>query len=159
MENKQRKEELWERLKSNYSHLENYCTINLRGIEDDTMYFHPTFIIDSEAKITTQCDVGTNNNLYAFRFELASEKRSFVTELYESAVQNVIIGYHTNKEAVILALDTLYKVREHTRNIENYTHEYINGVLLGSSIKEITNAFINELNTTSKVVEFMQKKG
>ena len=38
--------ELWDTIKSKYSHLENYCTIELVGIEDESPYFHPRFILD-----------------------------------------------------------------------------------------------------------------
>lgn len=153
MTNQEKKHELWEKLKSNYSHLENYCKIELQGMEDENIYFHPTFVIDSETKITSQADIGTNNFIYATRFVT----KDFAIDIYESLVSNVIIGYHTNKEQVLVALNTLYKVREHARQIEGYTIEYVSNILVGNSIKEITNTFINELKTTSSIVEFMQK--
>ena len=153
MTNQEKKHELWENLKSNYSHLENYCKVELQGMEDDNIYFHPTFIIDSETKIISQADIGNNNFIYATRFVT----KDFAIDIYESLVSNVVIGYHANKEQVLLALNTLFKVREHTRQIENYTKEYISNIIVGSSIKEITNTFINELKTTSQLVEYMQK--
>jgi len=157
MKNSEKKQELWEKLKSNYSHLENYCTIELRGILDEEIYFHPTFIIDEETKITTQSDIN-NNNIYAANFSSTSGTKTFSIEIYADLILNIIIGYHTNKETVMLALDTLYKVREHSRNIETYINDYVNNILIGASVKEITNSFINELKTTSSVVEFIQNK-
>jgi hypothetical protein len=153
MTNLEKKHELWNTLKTRYSHLENYCTIELPGIDEDNIYFHPIFIIDSETRITSQADIGNNNTIYATNFISSN----FQIEVNESLISNIIIGYHTNKEAVILALDTLYKVREHMRKVERYTNEYITNILVGNSIKEITNAFINEIKTTSSVIEFMQK--
>jgi hypothetical protein len=153
MTNQEKKQELWEKLKGNYSHLENYCKIELQGMEDENIYFHPTFVIDSATKITSQADINTNKFIYATRFST----KDFNIDIYEGLVSNIIIGYHANKEQVILALNTLFKVREHARQIENYTNEYISNILVGNSIKEITNSFINELKTTSQLVEFMQK--
>lgn len=34
------KTELWENIKSKYSHLENYCKIEVVGSEDESNYYH-----------------------------------------------------------------------------------------------------------------------
>jgi hypothetical protein len=150
------KKELWQNIYKKVSHLENYCKIELTGIEEETIYFHPTFIVDETFKITSQCDIG-NQHLYALNAQFTGD-RFFSVNIDETLLDAVIVGYHTNRETVMFALDTLIKVKGHIDNLNFYTSEYINNILLGNSVNEVTNLFINELQSTNKIVSFMQNK-
>ena len=156
MTNQEQKQELWQSLLAKFSHLENYCKIDVKGLDDDNIYFHPTFIISEDVSITSQCDVG-NRNIYALRVNITGHEY-FAIELYEDLLDNVIIGYHTNRDVVLLALKTLSKVKKHIHNLDSYTTEYVNNILVGSSINDITKSFVNELNATNQIISFMQNK-
>jgi hypothetical protein len=150
------KQEIWQNIYKKVSHLENYCKIEVNGIDEETPYFHPTFIVDETFRITSQCDLG-NNHVYALNAVFSGENY-FSVSIDESLLDSVIIGYHTNKETVMFALDTLVKVRNHINNLNYYTSDYINSILLGNSINEVTNSFVNELHSTNKIISFMQNK-
>jgi len=158
MTNKEKKHEKWGKMLSNYKHLENYCTIQARGIDDDTIYFHPTFTMSDDVCITSQSDTGHNTGMYALRFVIKNESH-FTVDIHEDLLSPIIIGYTTNKEVVMLALKTLHNIRVHINNINMYTSEYINNLLIGNSINDVTRQFINELDATNKAVEFLQKQG
>lgn len=155
MINTEKKKEHWENIYKDLKHLDNYCKIELRGIEDDaSIYYHPTFHIDKDVYVRSQADVGSNKTakIYALNFYIDGES----VEIYEDLLTPVILGYHTNKDIVMLALNTLKKVKTHVSTLNNYTTDYIHNILMGNSIKEITTAFINELKTTEQLISFMQ---
>ena len=147
--------ELWESIKSKYSHLENYCKIEVQGINDESIYYHSKFIIDENTYITSQGDVN-NNFIYAFRFYHNDEINNISVEIHDSLLDNVIIGWSTNKEMVKTALSTLHKLKEHISNLNNYVNDYMINLLIGSTVNEISNNFINEIKTTNKLIDFMQ---
>jgi len=155
--NPEKKCRVWEKFEPNYSHLKDFCKIELQGIDDNSMYFHLKFVLDENTYITAQSDCGPNNIIYAFRFITIIDGLPTSVEIYEDLVSPIIIGYSTNKEVVELALTTLEKIRSHTRQLEMYTNDYISNLLIGNSVKDLTKAFINELIITEKLIEFMQK--
>lgn len=155
MRNKEKKHKLWEELSKNYSHLSNYCTIEARGIDDDSLYFHPVFTINENVYITTQGDVN-NKYIYAHRF-VWDDKRIGI-DIGDNLLDPIVVGFHTNRESVEFAMNTMSKVRDHIQTLNNYTTDYITNILIGNSVGEITNAFINELKTNQKLIEFMQSK-
>ena len=46
----------------------------------------------------------------------------------------------------MLALKTLSNIKNHINQLNMYTSEYVNNILIGNSIKDVTQHFINELN-------------
>lgn len=157
MTNSERKNTQWNDQKKSFTHLENYCKIEVRGLEDDNIYYHPTFILDENASIHSQADIGNNKSIYATRFQVL-EPNYFSVEISEWLLDNVIVGYATNKESVTLALGTLVKVRDHVRNLDSYANEYVNTILLGDSLEELGKSFIEEIKTTNKLISFMKKE-
>ncbi len=160
MENIEKKNKFWEKIKDKYTHLEGYCSLEVRGLEDNNVYFHPTFRLDADTYITSQADVGGSNiSIYALRFNAKSsdENQHFSVDISEELLDAIIVGYFTNKEIVMVALTTLQKVRNHIDTIDMYTTDYINNILIGSSIKEITQQFVQELSAVEKIIGFMQK--
>ena len=153
--NVEKKKEHWENIYKKLKHLDNYCKIELRGIEDATIYYHPTFHIDENVYISSQADIGANTSygIYALRLHI----EDFSIDIYEELLSPIILGYHNNKDAVILAMTTLGKVKKHIAELNNYTTEYVNNIIIGNSVKEITLAFINELSATEKIISFMQQ--
>ena len=149
--------ELWDTIKSKYSHLENYCTIELVGIEDESPYFHPRFILDENTYIIGQCDIG-NKYVYALRFNHTSEINPIYIEIQDSLLDNLVTGWTCNKEIVKVALETLSKLNNHINNLNCYVNDYITNILLGNSIKEVSDVFIGEIKTTSKLVDYMQSQ-
>ena len=158
MTNQEKKKELWEKLSQKYKHLDNYCKIELVGIDDDNIYFHPKFILDDGVFITSQADIGTNKIIYALRFNVQTESENYSIDIYDELLSPIIVGYHTNKETLMLALDTLSNVREHINQLNIYTTDYIQNIIVGNSIKDITQQFIQELKATDKLISFMQKQ-
>jgi hypothetical protein len=154
MDNKELKNKIWSKLRKKYAHLYDFCTINLRGIDNDEQYFHPSFIINDDVSITSQCDT-TNKHIYAIRFNWISKGISI--EINDDLLSAIIIGFHTNKESVELAMDTMAKVRNHINTLNNYTNDYITNILIGNSVNEVTDSFINELKANQKLISFMQK--
>lgn len=155
MTNAEKKAELWKKLLSKYQHLEAYCDIDVRGIDEDSIYFHPVFKLDDNTIITAQGDINSNvGDIYAFR--LSQEK--FSAEIHAEILDAVVIGWYTNKELVYTALDTLDKVRNHVRTLEMYTTDYITNILTGESLDDLTNSFIQEIKATSRIVTHMQKE-
>lgn len=149
--------ELWDTIKSKYSHLENYCTIELGGIEDESPYFHPRFILDGNTYISGQCDID-NKSLYALRFNHTSEINPIYIEIQDSLLDSLVTGWTCNKEIVKVALETLSKLNNHINNLNCYVNDYITNILIGNSIKEVSDVFIGEIKTTSKLVDYMQSQ-
>ena len=155
MTNAEKKAELWKKLLPKYQHLEAYCDISVRGIEEDSIYFHPTFKLDDNTIITAQGDINSSiGDIYAFR--LSQEK--FSAEIHAEILDAVVIGWHTNRELVYTALDTLAKVRSHVRTLEMYTTDYVINILIGESLDDLTNSFIQEIKTTNRIVTHMQQE-
>jgi len=153
-----RKQEKWEKMLPLFKHLENYCTINLRGLQEDSIYFHPKFILDDNTYISSQVDLN-NPDIYAFNFHIKNPEtnENISVEIHDELLSPIIIGYHTNKEQVLLALSTLNKVRTHINQLNMYVTDYIHNILIGNSVKDVTRAFIQELTGVEKIIEFMQK--
>lgn len=159
MNNQEKKAIAWEKIVSKYKHLENYCKIEVNGLDDDQVYFHPKFTIGDGVYIHSQADVGSNHciSMYAIKFATITPNY-FSIDISEELLTSIIIGYHTNKSTVMLALTTLDNVKNHINQLNSYTSEYVNNILIGNSIKEVTQHFINELNATNKAIEFLQKQ-
>ena len=157
MTNSEKKIAQWNDQLKSFNHLENYCKIEVRGLEDDNIYYHPIFILDENVCIYSQADIGNNKSIYALRFQV-SEPNHFSVEIYESLLDNVIVGYSTNKESVMLALNTLTKVKDHVRKLDSYANEYINNILIGDSLEELGKSFIEEIRTTNKLISFMKNE-
>ena len=159
MTNQDKKQNHWDKISSKFKHLENHCTIELQGIDDDSIYYHPKFNIEKGVCITSQCDVGNNYNasLYCPKFTSESDN-IYGIDLYEGYLENVIVSWKLNKEVVILAFDAMQKVNSHVAKMRQYTNEYVNNLLVGNSIVELSNDFINEIKTTTQVIKLMQTK-
>ncbi len=156
MDNSEKKQKHWEGVYGKYKHLENYCKIEPVGINDDGIYYHPKFTLNDETYLTSQADIGNNNlkSLYALRFI----SKDINIEIDESLLDAVIMGYHTNKDIVELALESLSRIREHINQVNCYTQDYVNNILIGNSIQQMTQQFINELQSLNQIVSFMQKQ-
>lgn len=159
MTNQEKKQQHWEKIISKYKHLENYCTIEPRGIDDDNIYYHPIFKIGGDdVYITGQCDIGNNNTgIYALRF-VTNFPVFYSIDIHEDLLAAIIVGYHTNKDNVMLAMTTLGNIKTHINTLNGYANDYITHILIGNSIKETTQQFINELDVTNKAIEFLQKQ-
>lgn len=158
MTNQEKKNKKWNELLPKYKHLESYCTIEAKGIDDDNIYFHPTFTISNGVYVTSQADCGYNNSeIYCFKFIINNGSYHSV-EIPEEILSEIIIGYTTNKDIVMLALTTLSNIRTHINNIQSYASEYVHNILIGNSIKNVTQHFINELDATNKAIEYLQKQ-
>lgn len=149
--------ELWDTIKFKYSHLENYCTIELGGIEDESSYFHPRFILDENTWIRGQCDT-SNKHLYALSFNCIEDSIPLYIEIPDSLLDNIVTGWAYNKEIVKTSLATMSKLRTHINNLESYITDYAINMIVGNSIKEVSDAFIGEIKTTSKLVDYMQSQ-
>ncbi len=155
--NDERKVEVWNKILPKYKHLENYCTITAPGLEGSSPYFHPKFTIDDNINITGQCDLGSNY-MYALRVNIKTYTGSFVSvDISEDLLDSVILGYHTNKDVVMIALTTLQKVKNHINNLDIYLNDYISNTLIGNSVKDITMQIKAELDMTEGIISFIQK--
>ena len=159
MTNQEKKHKKFEEIISKYTHLESYCTIEVKGLDDDAVYFHTTFKIADNVYITSQSDIGSNSsmNIYALRFIIIDTIHHSI-DISEDLLTPIIIGYHTNKDIVMLALKTLSNIKNHINQLNMYTSEYVNNILIGNSIKDVTQHFINELNATNRAIEYLQKQ-
>lgn len=153
MTKQETKHNLWNELSKKYTHLNEFCSIKLNGIDEDTDYFHPVFVISEDVFITTQGDI-KNKHIYAHRF--IWNTKGINMDIADNLLDSLIIGYYTNKDSVELAMDTMAKVKNHINTLQNYTVDYITNILIGNSIDEITNSFINELKANQKLILFMQ---
>jgi hypothetical protein len=156
MNNQELKSKQWAEQLKEFSHLENYCTISVDGLDNDNVYYHPFFNLDENAYISSQGDISNNKQLYALNFNV-KDPVCFSVSIGDSLLDSVIVGYHTNKESVMMALKTISKIRDHIRNLETYSEDYINSILLGESLEEISNSFINEIKTTNKLLSYMRE--
>lgn len=156
--NKEKKQIKFNEILSKHKHLENYCTIEATGLDTEDIYFHTTFKIEDGTYIYSQSDVKSNANpdIYALRFVMDRQNHLSV-EINEDLLTPMIIGYHTNKDIVALAVTTLYNIKKHIQQLDYYTSQYVNNLIVGSSINDVTQCFINELNTTSKAIEFLKQ--
>ena len=159
MENTEKKQAKWESLFPKYKHLDQYCTIDVKGLDNDSIYFHPTFRLDENTHISSQADCGNNTRkgLYAFKFEQTGEIH-FSIDIDEGLLDVIVIGFSARNDIVLEAMLTLARVKKHVDNINIYVSDYIRNVLIGNSIKDITRQITNELASTERVVEHMKKK-
>ena len=156
MTNQKLKQEQFNKLLELFKHLEPYCTITARGLEDNSIYFHPVFKLSEEVYISAQSDIGADKNIKIYALKLYSTEPQFNVDIYEEILDAVVIGYFTNKPLVELALNTLSKIRDHENKIQMYTTDYINNLLVGESISELTKQFINELKSVDRMIEFLK---
>jgi hypothetical protein len=159
MTNQEKKQQIFADVQKKYSHLSSYCTIEARGLDDDSLYFHPTFIISEDVSVTSQGDT-INNYIYAMRINYKINGVTEVVDVPDNLLDQIIVGWHTNQDKVLLAISTLQKVRNHINNLNDYASDYVVQLLMGNSLNELTNSFINEFKTTQKLIEFidLQKK-
>lgn len=160
LSNSEKKAQQWSNLYERYKHLEQYCNIVLDGIDDDSMYFHPRFVLDENTYITSQSDIGDNltfGKLYAMRLFSTVDGHNIQIEISDDIFDNIIIGYSTNRDIVILAATTLSRVKDHINQLNMYVNDYITNILIGNSLNGITQNFISELKAVNNVVSFMQK--
>lgn len=158
--NSEKKLQKWSNLYERYKHLEQYCDIVLDGIDDESIYFHPRFVLDENTYITSQSDVGdklTGGELYAMRLFSTVNGNNIGIEIYDDIFDNIVIGYHTNRDVVILAATTLSRVKNHINQLNMYVNDYVTNILIGSSLNNITQNFISELQAVNNVVSFMRK--
>jgi hypothetical protein len=158
MTNQEKKQQNWEETISKYRHLENYCKIEARGLDDDNIYFHPIFKINGDdVYISAQCDVKHNNGIYGLKFIIMTPIY-YSIEIHEGLINSIVMGYHTNKDTLMLAMTTLGNLTKHINTLHGYANEYVNHILIGNSIKETTQSIINELNVANKSIEFLQNQ-
>jgi len=157
MTTQEKKYKAYEEVILKYKHLENYCTIEVTGLDDDNIYYHIYFKINDDVHIRSQSDVGTNEGIYGLTFVITQPDYISI-EINEELLNAIIIGYTTNKNMVMLALTTLGNIRNHINKLNSYTSDYINNLLIGNSIKETTQCFINELHVTSMAIDFLKKQ-
>lgn len=155
MNNQEQKQKIWDTLKNKYSHLEDFCKIYATDLELDDTYFHPRFQINDDIYIGSQSDT-TNKDLYAIRFHWIT--KNIHVDIHEGLLETIIIGYHTNKDFVELAMDTLNKTRKHINALNEYCDYYITNLLIGNGVEEVTNSIINELKANKKLISVMQTK-
>lgn len=157
MTNQEIKQQIFADVKKKYSHLSNYCTIESSGLDDDGKYFHPRLVINEDVFISSQCDTNSKN-IYALRFHYKIGDLTELVEIEDFLIDNVIVGWHTNNEKLLLAISTLHKVRNHINNLNNYANDYIIQILMGNSLGELTTLFINEFKTTQSLIDFIDSK-
>ena len=73
-------------------------------------------------------------------------------------LDSIVTGWTCNKEIIKVALETMNKLNTHVNNLNCYVNDYITNMLIGNSIKELSDAFIGEIKTTSKLVDYMQSQ-
>lgn len=154
--NQERKQEIWLTLEPKFKHLKNHCVIEPKGVDDEDQYFHPTFTIEDGVYISCQGDAG-NKYLYAFRFTSTNDS-IYELPIQDDLLDNIIVSWKQNKEVVLLAFDTLKKVNAHVDKMRSYTTDFINNLLIGNSIEQLSGDFINEIKTATTVISLMQKK-
>lgn len=158
MTNQEKKQQHWEKIVSKYKHLENYCTIELIGMDNEDIYFHPKFKIDGDdIYIFGQCDIKHNIGVYGLKFVTNSPVYHSI-DIHEGLIDAIITGYYTNKDTLMLAMTTLGHLTTHINTLHSYTNEYITHILIGNSIKETTQQIINELNVANNSIEFLQRQ-
>jgi hypothetical protein len=156
MENQEKKQQLYEKQLLNFKHLENYYEPKAKGLEDASVYFHVEFWLDEKTYISSQSDIGNNSERhypYAMRLNIISDNKTESIEIFENWFENIVISWSANKERVMSSLKTLSRVREHMRKIECYAVDYVNNLIIGESINDITNNCIYELKTVNKLVQ------
>ena len=156
MENQEKKQQLYETQLLRFKHLENYFEPKVKGLEDNSVYFHVEFWLDEKTYISSQSDIGNNSERYypyAMKLNIISDKKTECIDIFETWFENIVISWSANKERVMSSLKTLSRVREHMRKIESYAVDYVNNLIIGESINDITNECINELKTVNKLVQ------
>lgn len=153
--NTEKKQEKYNEQIKRYIHLKSYLTLEPKGLEDDSIYYHINFHLDENTFISSQCDVGNNYvNIMPYALKL-NRKVNDLTEqidIYESWFDKIVISWLTNRECVLNALTILQRVKEHIRDIESFTTDYVNNLIIGESINDITNKMILELKTVNSLV-------
>lgn len=152
--NQQQKQKLWEEIKKKHSHLESYCTIKVKGLEDDNVYFHPIFVLDETTEIKGQCDT-KNKHIYALNVYINNEH---VCDIYDSFLEPCVIGWTQNKEIVLFALDSLFKLKNHVNRINSLSNEFISNILVSNAVEEEANMLINEVRAAQLFIKHTLKQ-
>jgi hypothetical protein len=158
MRNSEKKEVKSNEILKRFKHLDEYCEISFNGLDDEGIYLLTKIKFDDGVSINMQSDVGQNSStlFYATKFTSTSDN-IFDLSIDEDLIDNIIISFKTNKEIVLTAFDTIKKVNTHIQKIQSYTNEYITNLLIGKSVLDLSNSFINEIKTVTAVVDLMQK--
>ena len=156
MINQELKKELWDKWLRENNHLENYCTIECEGLDNNNVYFNPTFILNQHLKIMCQSDTG-NKIIYACKFQVTNDGLYEEYEIPYEWLESVIIGFSQNQERVIFALKTFRKMQVHIGTLRDLNFQYVNEIILGNGLKEVTNAITNQLRITTDVLETLKK--
>jgi hypothetical protein len=94
---------------------------------------------------------------YAMRLNQKVNDLTEVMEVYENWFEKICISWLTNKESVLNALTILQRVKSHIREIECFVTDYVNNLIIGESISDITNKMILELKTVNSLVSEIKK--
>lgn len=109
----------WKELKSFFDFMPESAELNLVGIEDESIYFHPTYKISEKITIRCQCDIDSNSpygfelkankgikiNGYLFRASLRIDKEQikYVVENYDKIESE--IESSLNRQVVLFDLE------------------------------------------------------
>ena len=156
MINQELKKELWDKWLSENNHLENYCTIECEGLDDNAVYFHPKFILNENFRIRCQSDTG-NKIIYACKLQMTNDGLYEEYEIPYEWIESVIIGFSNNQEKVVFAIKTFRKIQSHIGTLRDLNFQYVNEIILGNGLKEVTNAITNELRITTEVLGTLKK--
>lgn len=152
--NKELKIEIWNNIHSKIKHLDEYYNTELMGIEDDSVYFHPTFVLDENSFITSQCDIN-NKHLYALRYQCGDMS----VDIYDDIFEAIVIGYSVNKDRVMSILNIMIRIKDHSNKINGYIQDFIHNQLIGNSIEETTKNLISELKIQNEILKNINNNG
>ena len=154
------KQEHWEKTCEKYKHLKTYCIrIEAKGIEDETIYYHPHFYLDETHYVSAQADIEKLPHLalYATRYISQEGERYSSVDIPVEIMDAVVMGFTMNKEIVEVALDILSRLEDYLEKVKAYVNDYTMSLLVGNSATEITRQIISDLQATNKLIEMMQK--
>jgi len=158
MTNQEKKQQLCVKQLESFAHLDGYFTTDVKGLDEGNVYFHIHFILDDSAFISSQSDIeNVNKNPYAFKLNITENGILKSINIVDEWFENIVVGWGKNNGKVLQSLKALDSVQSHMRKIEQYTVDYVNNLILGESIDELTNICINELRVVSKTVNNLNK--
>lgn len=119
-----KKQDHWDLIKDGFlKHIPKEFTVDIKGLDDRTRYYHPIIIINNEINIRAQCDLETD---YVYALELYFNCKDLNKHMYSIHIDHdflsrVLFNWEEFKEPLLNAYKKskeLYKMQEHLKQLQ-----------------------------------------
>lgn len=147
-----KKQEHWNNIKEKYRFADSLVKLELKGVNDDSGYYHPRFIFEDGNFISGQCDLG-NKDLYAVNFHIEGTSIPIFIDL----IQPIILSYKKNKSYASRLLLLHSDIQSQIGSIRDLAGQYFTEAFIDNTITETKDLLINKINITTELVSHIKQ--